>query len=170
MTIDTPFVPLTGGCRCGQVRFRMETAPIITHCCHCRLCQKVSGTAFRINAMIETDRLTILAGEVRPFQGADCQKVMQCPACGLSLWSHHADLGEAIAFVGVGMLDEGEALAPEAHYFTRSRHPWVTLPPDVVAFETLGDPGKDGARARIMAALARDGSAHGMGDWARETA
>ncbi len=164
MTIDTAFTPLAGDCRCGQARFRIERAPIITHCCHCRLCQKTGGSAFRINAMIETDRLNILEGETRIFHGANSQKALQCPACGVSLWSHHPALGDAIAFVGVGLLDEGERLPPEAHYFTRSRHPWVTLPPDVPAFEELGDPAKPGARERIMAAMAGGGSA--MAAWA----
>jgi len=158
MITDTPFAPLTGSCKCGKVRFRMEVAPIITHCCHCRLCQKVSGSAFRINAMIETDRLTILEGEPQPFQGADNHQALQCPACRFSVWTYHAKLGDAIAFVGVGMLDHGERLPPEVHYFTRSKHPWVKLPPDVTAFEELGDPRKAGAGARIAAALARGGT------------
>ena len=51
MSTDPTFVPLTGGCKCAHVRFRMEVAPIVTHCCHCRSCQKVSGSAFGVNAM-----------------------------------------------------------------------------------------------------------------------
>ena len=151
--MTTSFVPLTGGCKCGQVRFRMETAPIITHCCHCRDCQKVSGSAFRVNAMIETDRLTVFEGEAQSFRGKDGQNEVRCPDCGSSLWSYIPMFGEAIAFVGVGMLDEGERLAPQAHYFTRSRHPWVTLPPDLPSFEALGRPQTPGAGERIAAAM-----------------
>jgi len=165
MITDTSFVPLTGSCKCGKLRFRMDDAPIVTLCCHCRLCQKVSGSAFRISAMIETDRLTILAGEPQPFQGADSHKVLQCPACRFNLWAHNPALGDAIAFVGVGMLDHGERLPPDVHYFTRSKHPWVTLSPDVPAFEERGDPGKPGAAARIAAALAGDGSGYSMDAW-----
>jgi hypothetical protein len=154
MTIDTAFTPLTGGCKCGSVRFRMESAPIITHCCHCRSCQRVSGSAFRVNTLIETDRLTLLAGKPEVFQGAESHPVVQCPECRFSVWSHLPHFGDAIALVGVGMLDHGEQLTPEAHYFTRSKHPWVTLPPELPAFDELGDPGKADARARIMAVLA----------------
>jgi len=156
---ETSFVPLTGGCRCGSVRFRMETAPIITHCCHCRQCQKVSGSAFRVNAMIETHHLTILEGAPRLFQRAASHEEMQCAACGAALWSYHPKLGKALAFVGVGMLDEGERLVPEAHYFTRSKHPWLILPSDLPAFESLGYPAKPEAGARITAALAGSGHA-----------
>jgi hypothetical protein len=154
MAADPSFVPLTGGCRCGQTRFRMEAAPIITHCCHCRTCQGISGSAFGINAMIETAWLTVLEGEPQLVSGADGEASRQCPACGSTLWAHLGKFGEAIAFVGTGVLDEGERLAPEAHYFIRSKHPWVTLPPGVPAFETLGDPGKAGTRERVMAAMA----------------
>jgi len=155
MNAQSPYVPLTGGCRCRQVRFRLETAPIITHGCHCRLCQKTSGSAFRVNSMIETDRITVLEGAPQPFLGASSHEVMQCPACRGALWSHLPHLGQGIAFVGVGMLDHGERLPPEAHYFTRSKHPWVILPAGVPAFEERGDPGKAGARERITAVLAR---------------
>lgn len=153
MATDVPFTPLAGGCNGGAVRFRMETAPMITHCCHCRRCQKVSGSAFRINAMIETDHLTILQGAAEPFHGEGSQTVIRCPDCGFAVWSHHPRLGEAIAFVGVGMLDHGESLPPEAHYFTRSKHPWVVLPAGVPAFEELGDPGKAGFGERIRGAV-----------------
>ena len=154
MTAEPPFTPLTGGCRCGNTRFRLEDAPITTHCCHCRDCQKQSGSAFRINVMIETDRLAILKGEPCPFKGTDGQNEVQCPDCGFCLWGYHAHFGEAIAFIGAGVLDQGERLPPEAHYFTRSKHPWVVLPPDIPAFEQLGRPGKASAAERIRTVLA----------------
>ena len=153
MKTDAPFVPLTGGCRCEKLRFCMEAAPIITHACHCRLCQKASGSPFRVNAMIEARHLSILEGTPHTFQGVKSQKVVQCRDCGFALWSHLPQLGDGIAFVGVGTLDHGESLPPEAHYFTRSKHPWVTVPPNVPAFEERGDPGKAGARERIMAVM-----------------
>jgi hypothetical protein len=51
-----------GGCGCGQVRYRMEGAPLVVHCCHCRWCQRETGSAFALNAMIEADRVVVLAG------------------------------------------------------------------------------------------------------------
>ena len=155
MTHSLPFTPLDGGCTCAKIRFRLEVAPIITHCCHCRNCQKASGSAFSINAMIESEHLTVLEGTPERFRGTDSQEVARCAACGLTLWSQHPHFGEAIAFVGVGVLDQGERLAPEAHYFTRSKHPWVQLPPDLPAFEALGYPEKPEAGARIEAVMAR---------------
>lgn len=120
--------------------------------------------------MVESERLKLLEGAPEPFQGTDTQKTMQCSACRSRLWVHRPELGDGIALVGAGMLDEGETLRPEAHYFTRSKHPWVTLPPDVIAFETMGDPKKQGVRERIMAALAAAGLTPPIPPWAKEAA
>jgi len=54
--------PVEGGCDCRTVRYRLQCAPLFVHCCHCRWCQRETGTAFALNAMIETDRMTVLAG------------------------------------------------------------------------------------------------------------
>ena len=62
MTRSSTF-PLEGGCDCGAVRYRMETAPLFVHCCHCRWCQRESGSAFALNAMIESERMTNLGVE-----------------------------------------------------------------------------------------------------------
>jgi hypothetical protein len=59
MNVSSVF-PLEGGCDCGRVRYRMETAPLFVHCCHCRWCQRESGASFALNAMIEADRVTEL--------------------------------------------------------------------------------------------------------------
>jgi hypothetical protein len=48
--------PIEGGCDCRAVRYRMLSAPLFVHCCHCRWCQRESGASFALNAMIEADR------------------------------------------------------------------------------------------------------------------
>ena len=44
---------LEGGCACGKMRYRLESKPMIVHCCHCRDCQRQTGSAFVLNALIE---------------------------------------------------------------------------------------------------------------------
>ena len=51
-----------GGCACGAVRYALNDAPMVVHCCHCTDCQTETGSAFVINAVIESDRVTVLAG------------------------------------------------------------------------------------------------------------
>ena len=52
-----------GGCSCGAVRYRLKSRPMFTHCCHCLDCQNQTGSAFAINALIESSRIEMLAGE-----------------------------------------------------------------------------------------------------------
>lgn len=132
-----PVYPLEGGCDCGLVRYRMETAPLIVHCCHCRWCQRETGSAFALNALIEAERLAHLKSEPEvidtPSQSGGGQKIARCPACRIALWSCYAGAGPIIRFIRVGTLDTPEVLRPDIHIFTASRQPWVVLPQGVPA-------------------------------------
>jgi len=129
--------PIEGGCGCRAVRYRMESAPLVVNCCHCRWCQRESGAAFALNAMIETDRVTVLgvapAMVNTPSASGRGQIIARCPVCRIAVWSHYAGAGPAIAFVRVGTLDEPDACPPDIHIFTASKQPWVVLPPGVPA-------------------------------------
>ncbi len=124
--------PLAGGCDCRSIRFRLETRPLFVHCCHCRWCQRESGASFALNAMIESDRVTLLAGEPdlvdTPSASGRGQKIARCPKCRIAVWSHYAGGGTAIRFVRVGTLDQPDLLPPDIHIFTSTKQPWVVLP------------------------------------------
>lgn len=125
-------VRLEGGCGCGAVRYRMETAPMVVHCCHCRWCQRESGASFALNAMIEGSRLTSLGVEpevvVTPSASGAGQAISRCPQCKIAVWSNYASAGPVIAFVRVGTLDSPDSLPPDIHIFTESKQPWVVVP------------------------------------------
>ena len=129
---------MQGGCTCGGVRYRMTSAPMIVHCCHCRWCQRETGASFALNAMIESDRVELLKGEVEivdtPSNSGKGQKIARCPQCRIALWSHYSGMGEAASFVRVGTLDDPDRWPPDIHIFTASRQPWVVLPPGTPAF------------------------------------
>jgi hypothetical protein len=142
--VSTQFsFPLEGGCDCRHVRYRMETAPLFVHCCHCRWCQRESGSSFALNAMIEGDRVTLLAGQPElvdtPSASGAGQQIARCPRCRVALWSHYASAGPVIAFVRVGTLDSPDALPPDVHIFTESKQPWVVLPPGTPAMPAYYD-------------------------------
>ena len=126
-----------GGCTCRQVRYRMATKPLFVHCCHCTWCQRESGASFALNAMIESDRVQLLQGEVElvdtPSSSGKGQLIARCPRCRVALWSHYAGGGKAISFVRVGTLDEPAHLPPDVHIFTASKQPWVVLAPGTPA-------------------------------------
>jgi len=134
---------MTGGCACGQIRYRLQSRPIIVHCCHCTNCQRETGSAFAVNAMIETDRVSVLAGApervLTPSESGKGQVIVRCPSCRVAVWSHYAGAGEKIAFVRVGTLDAPATLPPDIHIFTRSKQPWVQVPPGVPSFEIYYD-------------------------------
>jgi hypothetical protein len=129
--------PYDGGCTCRRVRYRMSGRPLFVHCCHCRWCQRESGSAFALNAMIEAERVQLRAGEVEvvdtPSNSGKGQKIARCPHCRVALWSHYAGSGDAVSFVRVGTLDEPDRLPPDIHIFTASKQPWVLLPPGTPA-------------------------------------
>ncbi|MEO5670095.1 MAG: GFA family protein [Ramlibacter sp.] len=125
--------PLEGGCDCGAVRYRMETAPLFVNCCHCRWCQRETGTAFALNAMIEADRITHLGDEPElvdtPSASGKGQKIARCPKCRIAVWSNYSGAGPSLRFVRVGTLDQPDALPPSIHIFTTTKQPWVVLAP-----------------------------------------
>jgi hypothetical protein len=126
-----------GGCTCRFVRYRMLSKPLFVHCCHCRWCQRETGSAFVLNAMIEADRVQLLEGDVHvvltPSFSGKGQKIARCPQCHIAVWSNYSGAGDAIRFVRVGTLDETDRLQPNIHIYTESKQPWVILPPNTPA-------------------------------------
>jgi hypothetical protein len=126
-----------GKCTCGAVRYRLTSKPLFVHCCHCRWCQRETGAAFALNAMIESDRVLLLQGEPEivntPSNSGRGQKIARCAACRIAVWSNYAGAGDAVRFVRVGTLEEPDRLPPDIHIFTASKQPWVVLPPGMPA-------------------------------------
>jgi hypothetical protein len=133
MTDDTGAATMDGGCTCRQIRYRLATPALIVHCCHCRWCQRESGSAFVLNAVIESDRVELLQGEVEtidtPSASGKGQRIVRCVNCRVAVWSHYAGAGDAMRFVRVGTLDEPDRLPPDIHIYTASKQPWVVIPP-----------------------------------------
>ena len=129
---------LEGGCACGAVRYRLEAEPMIVHCCHCLDCQRQTGSAFVLNALIEADRVTLLSGETTPSSmptdSGRPHDVHRCAKCGTAVWSTYGGIA-ALRFVRVGTLDDPAALLPDVHIYTRSKQPWLALPDGARSFE-----------------------------------
>lgn len=132
-----------GSCACRAVRYRMTDRPMIVHGCHCRWCQRETGSAFAVNAVIETDRV-VVDGEVEmvvtPSASGKGQKIARCPQCKVALWSHYSGAGASMRFVRVGTLDDPARFPPDIHIFTSTRQPWVVLPPGAPAFPEYYNP------------------------------
>jgi hypothetical protein len=136
-------ITFEGGCTCRAARYRMSSSPMVVHCCHCSWCQRETGSAFAINAMIEADRVELLAGAIElidtPSNSGHGQQIARCPTCRIALWSLYAGTGPHVRFVRVGTLDEPARLPPDVHVFTSTKLPWVCLPEGVPAVPEFYD-------------------------------
>ena len=130
-----------GRCACGAVRYRLRAMPFAVHCCHCRDCQRETGSAFVINGLVETPHVEVIEGQpeaiLTPSASGKGQAIVRCPTCEVALWSHYGGMGGKAAFVRVGTLDEPDACPPQVHIFTRSKQPWFDLPAGAAAFEVF---------------------------------
>lgn len=152
---------MDGKCTCGAVRYRMTERPLFVHACHCTWCQRETGSAFALNALIEAAFVEVLAGvpeEVAtPSNSGKGQIVARCPACRVALWSHYGGAGRKLAFVRVGTLEQPSACPPDIHIFTSTRLDWLVLDdrvPVVAEYYASKDYWPDWALARRAAVLA----------------
>jgi hypothetical protein len=130
-----------GGCSCGEVRYRLTSAPLFVHCCHCLNCQRQTGSAFVMNLLIEADRVELLGREPEavdvPRDDGSSQRIFRCPTCQVAVYSEYGR--PEVRFVRAGTLDETRDIKPDVHIFTRSKVEWVTLPESVPAVEIYYD-------------------------------
>jgi hypothetical protein len=132
---------LEGGCACGALRYRLTSPPLFVHCCHCRNCQRQTGSAFVINMLIEASRVQLLGKApvaVAVPRENGLHRIFRCPRCQVAVWSEYSGRSP-ILFVRAGTLDDPSAIAPDVHIYTRSKVPWITLPASVPAFEAYYD-------------------------------
>lgn len=133
-----------GGCSCGALRYRLKAKPLIVHCCHCRDCQRVTGSAFVVNLWMERQHVELLRGEPKSHalkggSGAP-HTVFFCGECGCYVWSkYHRSPGDTL-LVRAGPLDDPSQFTPDLHIFTRSKQPWVRLPDGARSFEAFYNP------------------------------
>jgi hypothetical protein len=151
---------MEGGCGCGSVRYRLKDEPFIVHNCHCRLCQRQTGTGSAVNAFIESDRLELLAGELTENEfktgSAQTQAVVRCAACGTPLWSFYPRLGPKVAAVRVGTLDDPSAAPPDVAIFAADKPAWAPLPDGIPAYPEFYNPAdvyRPQSLARLQALL-----------------
>lgn len=150
---------LTGRCACGEIRYALTAAPMIVHCCHCTCCQRETGSAFVLNAVIEASAVELIAGApetlLTPSASGAGQRIDRCPTCRVAVWSVYFGAGPKIRFVRVGTLDEAALCPPDVHIYTSTRLPWLRLPADVPTFEAYYIPAEiwsEASRARWRAA------------------
>jgi len=131
---------LIGSCCCKEVRFRVTSLPMFVHCCHCTDCQRHTGGAFAINALIETSRIELLAGTPEPTpmptESGRPHDIYRCPTCKVAVWSDYGRRPK-LRFLRVSTLEKPHPIVPDVHIYVRSKLPWVRLPEDARTFEVF---------------------------------
>ncbi len=128
-----------GGCRCGKVTYQSSAEPVFTGICHCRSCQKISGSAFGAVIAVPSPSLTV-SGTTRRFDSvADSGNPTHlefCPECGSTI-KMEADVMAGLVMLPVGSLDEPSWVRPAMQIFCDSAQPWVSLGGDMQHFPRM---------------------------------
>jgi hypothetical protein len=122
---------ITGGCLCGGVRFELTEPPVAASYCHCRRCQKRTGTAASAQVRVEPGTVRITAGGhfVKSFRPPDGFAKDFCSECGSALWSRDPATGE-ISGVRLGLFDEDPGVRPQLRQFVAYAAAWEPIPED----------------------------------------
>ena len=139
--------PLMGGCSCGRVRFRMNDAPLIVHACHCRMCQRLTGSSNAVNAVIETAMIEHLTGDLQETDAlkpsGHGQTIWRCSVCKVALWSEYkimtAKTKADLRIVRAGTLDDPARVPPDVHIYTETMLAYATPTLKAPAFPTSYD-------------------------------
>jgi hypothetical protein len=124
-------LPLTGGCLCGGVRFRVDAPLVSATYCHCTRCQRRTGTAASAQARIQPGSLTVTQGEelIRTYAPPDGFSKLFCGACGSALWSRSPDDPELVS-VRLGAFDGDPGIRPSHRQYVAYAAAWEDIPDD----------------------------------------
>jgi hypothetical protein len=131
-------IPFTGGCLCGTIRYECSAEPIFMGNCHCRDCQRATGSAFAAALLVPRAAVAI-AGEVKYHEvigdsGATVGRGF-CPNCGSRLFSQPPN--PALMGILAGSLDDPSGFQPGMDIYTASAQPWDYMNPDLPKCATL---------------------------------
>jgi hypothetical protein len=132
MPLEKP-TPLTGGCLCGAVRYTVSAPLASLRACHCGNCQKSSGGAGTVNAVVPSETFRITKGSTRRYDDSATQSGRTlsrhfCAECGSPIYSQrNPDVG--IVVVRAGTLDDSSGMRITANIWTSSARPWAHIDP-----------------------------------------
>ena len=133
--------PLTGGCQCGAVRYRIDGPVPDCHACHCRQCQAQSASAFGLSLSVARADFAV-TGPVRRWDRATDlgtrTSCIFCVECGSRVFHVDSIAPDRVSVKG-GSLDDPMRAVPSAHIWVSRKLPWVRLDPAVPTHATQPD-------------------------------
>ena len=135
---------ITGGCRCGAVRYIIDTEPLFARHCWCRDCQYIGAGSGTVNIFFLSGAVKV-EGQFTDYQShADSGTLMHrqfCPSCGTPLFTQ-ADTRRHYIGVRAGTLDDPELGRPQITIWTSSAPSWAFFDPVLPQEERQSPPGK----------------------------
>jgi hypothetical protein len=120
---------LTGGCQCGAVRYQVPRPTQWVHYCHCRMCQKATGNLFAALAPVPKSAIAWTRGKPTIFRSSSAAERGFCATCGTPLT--FAYVGSKNFNVGIGSLDDPNAVRPDRHVGTEGQVKWLCIADDL---------------------------------------
>jgi hypothetical protein len=121
----TELITLTGGCLCGTVRYEAHGAPGLSAICHCRMCQRASGSPFMALIFLPSADIKLTKGELQIYRSSPTANRHFCGRCGAPIiFERPARLLSAIA---VGSLDDPNIFKPQMHVCVESAMTWLDI-------------------------------------------
>ena len=124
-----PPLPLTGGCQCGQLRYRVTAPPQTLYCCHCTECQVQSSSAFGMSLRVNANNVELTGRTGSYFRDEGNPLAVEgvfCPDCGTRV-VHRGRGADTTSSIKAGTLDDKSWLRPVGHIWTKSAQKWVVL-------------------------------------------
>src|SRR5262249_57935466 len=127
--------PFTGGCMCGAVRYDCSAEPVMTGNCHCRDCQRATGTAY-VSVLFVPRNAVKITGEVKYYDvKGDSGNILSrgfCPTCGSRLFVKPVVM--PLMGITAGSLDDPSRHRPAMDIYTTSAQPWGYIDSELPTF------------------------------------
>lgn len=122
-----------GGCLCGAVRYEAKGEPAQTMLCHCKVCQKTSGSALSTVALFPRDQVEVKSGDLKGYSyesdGGNTLEINFCTNCGSPVLLNMSQMPDLVS-IKAGTFDDTSWYNPTVNIWTSSRQPWVKLDPE----------------------------------------
>lgn len=149
-----PLFPVEGGCQCGAVRYRLKAAPLGIYACHCKDCQRFSGTTHTISMVINAADAEVIAGKMvgfdKPADSGRTVRMLGCAQCGTKIWNEPL-ASPQVLILKPGTLDDMSWAQPVGNIWTDRAQPWTHIDPGVPNF-----PGQPANRQPLFDAFAAE--------------
>lgn len=137
MTAEMPR-KLDGSCLCGQITYRIDGPLTGVLNCHCSMCRKAHGAAFRTRAAVKAGDFIFLSGEelMTYYESSPGERRGFCSVCGSNIITKFDENLQWLGFA-LGTLDNDPEVKPEFHVFVGSKAPWHDITDELPQWDTL---------------------------------